>query len=359
MKLSICVTVYNQIEILRRNIDALLQCERDDVEFVISDNCSADPIEKLVRSYGDDRLKYCRTPTNLGHDLNIIFALRHCAADHALVFRTKDMLLPGGVDTIIQTLDRFPLSAYILFSAIDEHGRPKVVLSDKEYKIGPETAAAHTKLMVHPSGNIYNLRYLDLDMLERYMREHFSHVYGFCVHDLIRMQLCEKGTFITSSRVVWQYANTHESKEIAVNASSDRLPIYAPPYEYDRYRCEFDFVSREIKPPIQMIFYKYLIKRFSRSVCYDFKYFNSDQAMQQHYGFDRLQYSPGDERKRFRAFSYEMFSVLSPGIQIALKRAVRRQLELTVFYLPFKHLVVSVLQKNKKFYAIVQKIKKI
>lgn len=359
MKLSVCLTVYNQIELTRKNIDALLQCDRKDVEFVISDNCSTDPIEELITSYGDARLKYYRTPFNLGHDLNILFALRHCTSDFALVFRTKDLLLPGGADAIVETLDKFPQGAYFLFSATDEHDRPKVVLSDKVYKTGEEAATAHTKLMVHPSGNIYNLRYLDLDMLEQYMRKYFSHAYGFCVHDLIRMYLSEKGDFITSSAVAWQYTNTNESTDVAVNSAKNRLPVYAPQYEYDRFRCEFNFVGSEIGMPAQELLFAYLIKRFSKSICCDFKWFNSDRSMQRHYGFDQMKYSSRDERNRFRKFSYELFSSLPMEVQKNLRSVVRKQLALTWFYYPIKHWTVGLLQKNVNFNSFAKKIKKI
>ena len=47
--LSICIPTYNRSEVLKESLMQLLKYEGDDIEVVISDNCSPDNTEEVVR----------------------------------------------------------------------------------------------------------------------------------------------------------------------------------------------------------------------------------------------------------------------------------------------------------------------
>jgi glycosyltransferase involved in cell wall biosynthesis len=73
--LSICIPTYNRGEILHNTLEKYINDPAFDerVEIVISDNCSTDQTEELVKNYliRYKNIKYNRLPENIGADLNM------------------------------------------------------------------------------------------------------------------------------------------------------------------------------------------------------------------------------------------------------------------------------------------------
>ena len=112
LKLSICFTVYNQIDMLKQNLDQIAKYQGDDIEVVISDDCSTDNIWMLIESYHDNRISYYRTEKNVGHDLNILHGIRCCKSNYVYVFRTRDNVFVENIPSIIKTLELYPDAGY-------------------------------------------------------------------------------------------------------------------------------------------------------------------------------------------------------------------------------------------------------
>ena len=68
---SVCIPTYNRAGLLRESIASVLAQTFGDFELIISDNASEDATESVVRSFGDDRIKYPRNAKNLGHRENM------------------------------------------------------------------------------------------------------------------------------------------------------------------------------------------------------------------------------------------------------------------------------------------------
>lgn len=305
--LSICITVFNQIELVRDNLDELIKYQKDDIEIIVSDDCSKDDIKSLTERYEDKRIKYYRTEKNAGHDLNIIYAIKHSSGKYVLLLRSRDKINSEYVSIVIQRLKENKESVYILFSAVDENKKEKMILSNKRYHRGHETIAASARLMRHPSGQIYNRAYLDLEQIQKHIQRNIKNKFGFQAHVLIRMQLAEKGDFLTFSDVGWVYSNTSKAKDVAQNSSSDGISVYAPCYEYSRYECEFKYVFENISNKYKYFLYKAVIKQYYRSIMVDFPVINSDTRMQYHYNCKPAEFSEKREWAVFKKKSKELF----------------------------------------------------
>lgn len=255
VELSICFTVYNQVEYLKKQLDRIVLNYLDDtIEIVISDDCSTDDIYGLVQSYNDKRIKYYRVEQNIGHDLNILYGIRMCIARYIMVLRTRDNINSLNINKVIEVIKKNSNAGYFCFSALDENGKPHLIFKDHIYRKGDESRKAHFYLPEHPSGNIYNRKYLNINEYETYIKKYFDNKYGFCVHEIIRCDLSTKADFVTSSENGWIYTNTLNSKDVAVNSTKDSSNVYAPDYGYARYQCLLNYVKETIKPPCQMAY---------------------------------------------------------------------------------------------------------
>ena len=90
--LSICIPTYNRAAVLKMLVDELLTIQSDEVEFVISDNHSADATEVLMRSINDERLHYYRNDANLGPENIRVLLKASKQSKFCLLIRDKDMI---------------------------------------------------------------------------------------------------------------------------------------------------------------------------------------------------------------------------------------------------------------------------
>lgn len=361
-KLSICLTVYNQLELVKENLMRMICYDGDDVEFLVSDDMSSEPIEDMVKSLADKRVRYIRGTENLGHDLNILQALENSAAQYVMVLRSRDTVYPEQISRVLEVINNNKEAAYYVFAADDENGNAKLRFSDKRYAMGEEAARAHTKLFVHPSGNLYNKAYLSSEIineLRNVIRSSFSGNYGFVVHDLIRMYLAEQGCFITSNEVVWEYTNTTKAQDIAVNSTKNKESVYAPVYEYPRYRCEFNFVTKQFCGTCRMIFFEYIIRRFYKSVTLDFALSNKDVKLQQHYNYKSIEHHPQEERKKFRAITRDLYSNLGKSEKMGIEIVIMKQTILHYLYYPIKQQMLLILNDSKVLAYIAKRVNRL
>lgn len=295
MLLSICLTVYNQIELVEYNISQILKYKGNDIEIVVSDDCSTDDIKGMLDSFNDNRIKYFRTNQNKSHDGNILNALRNCSGEYVYLFRSKDIILPEKIKEIINTISLNKGSAYILFSAFDEDYNVRMPLEDMLYKKGKDAQNAHGFLLVHPSGQLYNRKLLKLAVYEKYIDKHFPMFNGCNVHQLIRMDLALKGNFITSSQFTWRYAFTFKSQNKSVISTEKKINIYSPYYQYQRYGCEFDFVDNEIPEEYKKTYFCQIIKHYIWHTIPYFIYINDSEEYNKHYSSETVKFRPYKE----------------------------------------------------------------
>lgn len=67
-RVSVIISTYNRKDTLKKAIKSVLEQSMTDFELIVVDDCSPQDIETVVKSYGDPRIKYIRTPENSGHD---------------------------------------------------------------------------------------------------------------------------------------------------------------------------------------------------------------------------------------------------------------------------------------------------
>jgi glycosyltransferase involved in cell wall biosynthesis len=64
-KVTIVLPTYNRAKFIRKSIDSCLEQTYRNIELIIVDDASKDETPEIVKSYGDQRIKYIRNPENL------------------------------------------------------------------------------------------------------------------------------------------------------------------------------------------------------------------------------------------------------------------------------------------------------
>lgn len=92
---SVCIPTYNRAQSLKRAIKSVLAQSFEDYEIVITDNCSPDDTENVVRSFPSKALRYFKNETNLGMVGNWNRALDYAKGEYVAFLFDDDEFLPN------------------------------------------------------------------------------------------------------------------------------------------------------------------------------------------------------------------------------------------------------------------------
>ena len=310
---------------LKSHLDIIMPTiqKRNDIEVLISDDCSTQDIESLLKIYSCENLHYKRTPSNLVHDLNILYAIENAQSKYVMILRTRDNLYVENLDSIIDSIFQNPDVGYYLFSAKDDKGNLRLNLEDRIYPI-EISCQAHFKLIVHPSGNIYNREYLEVKKYRDYIIKHFDTIYGFEVHELIRCDLSTQYEFLTSSIVGWVYADTLSATDVAVNSSKSGKNIYAPEFCYPRYRCYLDFTTHEVPNNARIMYVCDAINRYYYYAIARAKTLSNDKRYNAHYNSSPSKIKRKDVARKMDSISYDYLQGFTKNEMNHYKRQIEK-----------------------------------
>ncbi len=331
--LSILLTVYNQRELLEKNLKEIIKYKGNDIEIVVSDNGSTENIYDAIQMINDPRIKLFRGLKNVGHDRNIINGIEQCKAPYVFLLRTRDLILPDKIELVINTIKKNQNCSYFLFSTTEEPGYSRMALEDKTYKSGSETIKATYKLLIHPSGHIYKKSDLRTDVYRNYIDRYFQdNNFAFCVHELIRMDLAISGDFKTSDQVVWRVAKSLEAKDKATTSVGRGISPYDPELQYPRYECELIFAYNEIGAPNNLELCKEIIASFLYRITYKFSIYNRTRVEASHYGAEVKDFSITNEIKRFKERTVHLLDDMDPVDRKIIRQYLRKQLIINSTY---------------------------
>ena len=103
---TIGIPTYNRAD---GNLKLALQSAMDqtypNIEIIVSDNCSDDDTESVVRRYSDPRVRYFRQDQNIGANANYNFCLEQARGDYFLLLHDDDLIDPDFVATCMNAAD--------------------------------------------------------------------------------------------------------------------------------------------------------------------------------------------------------------------------------------------------------------
>jgi len=139
-KVSIAITAYNQAHYIGQAVESALAQDYPNIEVVVSDNHSTDPIEEVMGRYTPDpRVKYFRNETNLGMIGNFRKALyEYSTGDYALHLDGDDYFIdPGYIRKAMDLIDRHGL-AMVFARSKSLYENDNLLIEDKVNRDLPE-----------------------------------------------------------------------------------------------------------------------------------------------------------------------------------------------------------------------------
>jgi glycosyltransferase involved in cell wall biosynthesis len=125
MLISIGVPTYNRSGLLGRAIASVLRQTHSEFELLVSDDCSPDDTEQVVRAFGDPRIRYLNTGVRSGVPKNWNECVRHATGEYFSLLPDDDEYAPEFLERMSACLSAEPSVAFVQcgLTAIDESSR--------------------------------------------------------------------------------------------------------------------------------------------------------------------------------------------------------------------------------------------
>jgi glycosyltransferase involved in cell wall biosynthesis len=99
---TIAIPTYNRAEYLAHALESAVKQTYQNIEIIVSDNCSTDCTENVVRGFNDPRIKYFKQKKNVGPDPNWNFCLQHATGMFFLLLQDDDLIDDHFVDVCMK-----------------------------------------------------------------------------------------------------------------------------------------------------------------------------------------------------------------------------------------------------------------
>jgi glycosyltransferase involved in cell wall biosynthesis len=102
-------------------LDSIVQQDRPDLQVIVSDDASPDDTAEIASGFGVKLRDYrfIRQPENIGMDRNFMAAIEAADAEYVWLMGDDDKIEAGGVDRVIEALDRWPDVGGLTLGVID------------------------------------------------------------------------------------------------------------------------------------------------------------------------------------------------------------------------------------------------
>lgn len=146
--LSICIPTYNRAHYLKDCLESIV-CQFDDgdvydqVEVVISDNCSSDNTRELVGVYQEKygNIKYYKNEENILFDPNVVVAVEKATGTYCWYMGDDDAIRNGGIRSIITFLKNNDISVLtvdsIPFTTLGDITKQSISLHNDSFRVFP------------------------------------------------------------------------------------------------------------------------------------------------------------------------------------------------------------------------------
>jgi glycosyltransferase involved in cell wall biosynthesis len=103
---TIAIPTYNRADTYLKQalLSAIGQTYRN-IEIIVSDNCSADNTESVVKNFMDSRIRYFRQKENIGPYKNFNFCLEQAKGEYFLIMSDDDLIDDDFVDVCMRAVN--------------------------------------------------------------------------------------------------------------------------------------------------------------------------------------------------------------------------------------------------------------
>lgn len=108
--LTVAVPTYNGSKTIRDMMDIMLPQITDEIEVIVSDNCSTDETPEIIKEYQKKYgfIRYIRNENNIGADGNFLQCLQKASGKFVMLISDDDIIVEGGLNKILVFLKSNP-----------------------------------------------------------------------------------------------------------------------------------------------------------------------------------------------------------------------------------------------------------
>jgi len=117
-KFTILIPTRERCDTLYHTIRTCLNQTYENLEVIVSDNCSQDNTKKVVMSFSDSRLKYINTGKRLSMSGNFDFALTHVNDGYVMFIGDDDGILPDSLEYVNDIINNTGCEAVVSHNAL-------------------------------------------------------------------------------------------------------------------------------------------------------------------------------------------------------------------------------------------------
>jgi glycosyltransferase involved in cell wall biosynthesis len=113
-RISVCVPTYNRPETLRQLINSFLKQDYKNKELVISDDSTNNLVEKTVKSFNNESIKYYKNNPSLRFATNLITSIKRASGDYIVILGDDDVFFKNNVLTkYVKVFNKYPSVGFI------------------------------------------------------------------------------------------------------------------------------------------------------------------------------------------------------------------------------------------------------
>ncbi|MBV8424462.1 MAG: glycosyltransferase [Candidatus Eremiobacteraeota bacterium] len=116
--MSVIITSYNYAQYICTAIDSVLAQDYDNLEIVVTDNCSTDDTLRVLERYkSDPRIRLNVNAVNIGITPNINVGIGLARGEYVVILSADDWLLAGHLSRLVSVAERYPEAGFVYSTA--------------------------------------------------------------------------------------------------------------------------------------------------------------------------------------------------------------------------------------------------
>ncbi len=152
---SICIPTYNSDKYIHETVSSLLNQCYDNIEIIISDDCSTDSTLQIINQYEDVRIKIYTSTKNQGIEKNWNKALQKCSGDYIKMIGADDVLENDCIEKQLKILQNDPSISLVSSYKNIINAKGKRILSIKfPWKTGKTNGIKAVRASIKKGTNI-------------------------------------------------------------------------------------------------------------------------------------------------------------------------------------------------------------
>ncbi len=223
--LSICIPTYNRGGFAKNAVENVLNSWKgDDIEVVVSDNCSQDNTKELLEQIEDHRFSYYRNNENLGAAYNTHLTFMKAKGEYAYLTSDEDDIIISEIPYLINYFKTNPQTS--IFIGGGDLRYTKKRFEDRIYKTPFEALKAIAFQTRYMTGIILNQK-LYAEKVGNVKFEESPQIWDAYSFMYAMAHLCCYGEVVTSSHLLFNQTR-FTMTDISNNARTDGVYYYEP-----------------------------------------------------------------------------------------------------------------------------------